>query len=421
MSTDAAILALNFDHYWPWEGTHDDLAKRTEDRPTNEFSAGAPTFEDVALTINSTKSLFINDRSERVGCADARDMNTTLLQERIMGGWIMLNEVMRSPTSLYKEGGGTNLIAILVGFGNLLCGVIVDRDDFDIQCFGDNVLAPNRPYHVMVRFSGSDSENDFALYVDGVRQAIASPNSTPNKVDMAQHSGNCNWGKPDNNLNLGGSSFAMNGSTGCYYQRWVSYATRIDPAIIRTKLFEPFALASVTITSGTAEAMQAQVDALADTTLPNYPLCIRVERVTGGDLTINANNVKFDPLASIHIQWMGTAGETLTWNNNNGGNASIGSALEGGALSLVTPASLRLSNLKPGSQIYIKNVTDDVDLFVQNEPSSTFIRSVAYTADKQLLIRVRNASGNPKYKPLETSGTLTISGFSLVVNQELDE
>lgn len=83
--------------------------------------------------------------------------------------------------------------------------------------------------------------------------------------------------------------------------------------------------------------------------------------------------------------------------------------------------TINLTNLILNSRVWIRNTTDNVTLFNQIEPTTIFNEQVEYSADKNILIRIRNASGIPKYKSFETTGVLTNTGFSLVVNQLLDE
>ena len=112
---------------------------------------------------------------------------------------------------------------------------------------------------------------------------------------------------------------------------------------IREVMFEKGAPPDVTITN------QAGLDALADTVRGNAPLCIRVD--AGGPLSLTADNVTFDPLASIHVQWMGTG--TLNWTNSNGSNASIGSTPNGGTLNFINPATLTVNGLIDGAEVRI--------------------------------------------------------------------
>jgi hypothetical protein len=104
------------------------------------------------------------------------------------------------------------------------------------------------------------------------------------------------------------------------------------------------------------------------------------------------------------------AGDTPTVRNGAGASTTINNAV-----------SITLNDLVAGSTVYIFNSTDSVELFKVVEPTTTFTDSVNYTGDKTLLIRVRNHSGTPYYQDFSATGTLTSSGFTLNVNQILDE
>ena len=125
----------------------------------------------------------------------------------------------------------------------------------------------------------------------------------------------------------------------------------------------------------------------------------------------------------------GSTGNESIYNNsggavtiNNSGSSGISVRNGAGASTTVNSAvTITLNGLIAGSRVYIRNTTDATDLFNVIEATTTFSDSVNYTADKALLIRVANASGGTKYKRFETTGTLTSSGFTLTVNQELDE
>jgi|GEM_PF-5406509 len=114
------------------------------------------------------------------------------------------------------------------------------------------------------------------------------------------------------------------------------------------------------------------------------------------------------------------SGGAVTLNIVGGNGPSVRNGT--GATTLVqNSVPVTLSGLVAGSRIYIRNVTDGVTLFNLVEAGTEFSNSLNYTADKALLIRVRHASGATKYKPFQTTGTLGSAGFSLTVNQELDE
>lgn len=83
--------------------------------------------------------------------------------------------------------------------------------------------------------------------------------------------------------------------------------------------------------------------------------------------------------------------------------------------------TLTLTGLVAGSRVYIRNTTDSVDLYNQIEPTTTFSQALEFSSNKNLLIRIGNASGATKYKPMETTGVLTSAGFSVVINQIIDQ
>jgi hypothetical protein len=56
-----------------------------------------------------------------------------------------------------------------------------------------------------------------------------------------------------------------------------------------------------------------------------------------------------------------------------------------------------------------------------NEIEATIEFSGIVGAGTSLLIRVRNASGTPVYKPFSTTTTMPAGNLSITINQELDE
>jgi hypothetical protein len=134
---------------------------------------------------------------------------------------------------------------------------------------------------------------------------------------------------------------------------------------------------------------------------------------------VELNNVTFSGnTADIYIPATRTADITI---RVNGGDTPTVQNDGSGAVTIENNVTIELTNLIAGSRVYIENTTDTAVLFNEIEATTTFSDTVNFTANKSLLVRIRNASSSPKYKPFETTGTLTSSGFSLVVNQELDE
>jgi hypothetical protein len=103
-------------------------------------------------------------------------------------------------------------------------------------------------------------------------------------------------------------------------------------------------------------------------------------------------------------------GDTPTVRNGTGASTVVNNAVD-----------ITLTGIISGSRVHIRDMTNSTDLFNQIEASSSFSGSVNYTGDVTLRIRVRNASGTPKYKALEVSETLTSVGLTRSINQILDE
>lgn len=154
--------------------------------------------------------------------------------------------------------------------------------------------------------------------------------------------------------------------------------------------------------------------------------------IANADATNNPAGIEHTATGSVtydNLQFSGNDADvylsatsgTLTVNATSGTNAATSRAEGTSTVSIVNAVNIVLSNMIANSRVYVRNTTDAIDLFNQVESTSTFSQSVNYTGDKSLLIRVRNASGGTKYKAFQTTGTLGASGYSLVVNQELDQ
>jgi hypothetical protein len=159
---------------------------------------------------------------------------------------------------------------------------------------------------------------------------------------------------------------------------------------VRQELFEKGALPDTTVTSGSQSAMQTQINALASSVRPNKPLCIRINAVSGdGNFTLSANNITFDPLASIHIQYMGTG--TLTWINNNGSNASIGSTPNGGTVTFQNPKTITVNDLIAGSEVRIYEAGTTTELGGVETSGTSFALTVSVAAvDVRILSTIYN-------------------------------
>jgi len=325
------ILALSPEHIWEFDGN----------------------FNDSVGTSNGTNAGFSN--------------NTAPLCE--IGGWIRLNSIQLPPKSIYREGTTGNQYNITLWAGNKIMLDIVSNTNV-IQGFSNIVLKPNRVYHVFTKFIGNSF---FGLYIDGVLQAVTEPSSgIPNFANIGNRTA-AEFGDPSATTEVGNATVILNGSENCRYNFWVSFinttAFALTDTIIREVLFENGVLPSVTVTN------QSDLNTLSNTLRPDEPLNIRVAD-NGSDLTLIADNITHDSLASIHIQWMGSG--RLTYINTNGSNASIISTPNGGVVNIVNPAILNVSPLIPGSEVRVYNAGTTTELAgIENSLTnfSTFIQA----------------------------------------------
>jgi hypothetical protein len=318
------ITNLSPDHHWTFSN---DLV----DGPgTNDGTGTGTSFVTSPLIAeDTTHSVLCNARGDRISASNVATMNSAALDRRVMGGWFMVTAIQDPPTNIYKEGTTTNYMAMLLTFGNFPMLAVADASDFEQQVYADRALQPNRAYHVCYRFSGSGFDNAIDFFLDGVLQTDAEPaDREPDATDHDAHTGAPEWGDMTSDLTYGGGAVLVVGQLNAQWNHWASWSgagAALTDTQIREELFEKGAVPDQTISSGTESAMQTSLDALADTVRPDEPLCIRVEDVTGGgDFTLVADNITFNSLASIHVQFYSASG-TLTWVNTNGANATIGS------------------------------------------------------------------------------------------------
>ncbi len=329
------ITALNPQHIWEFDANYTDSVGAADG--TNAGMGNADGICEGAA--NSVES---NSTADRVVIPTQADIDGAATS-KALGGWIRTNSIQLPPKSIYREGTTNNQYNIIMWAGNKLMLDIVSGADV-FQAFSDNVLKPNRIYHVFTRFNSSV----FALYIDGVRQSITSPISGVPTVANIPSRTAAEFADPSGSTEAGNATVLLNAPTNCRYNYWSSFfgstASALTDLQIRQELFEKGALPSIVVTN------QADLDALANTVRPDEPLNIRVDD-NGGDLTLTADNITHDPLASIHIQWMGAG--TLTYINANGSNASIASTPNGGTLNILTPATLTAAPLIPDTEVRV--------------------------------------------------------------------
>jgi len=331
---DVTVLAPQ--HVWTFDGVYTDSVGAADGTNAGLVTSAA-LCEGVA---NSVQSDGTGDRVTLTTQADIDGAATN----KAVGGWLRVNSIQLPPKSIYREGTTGNQYSIIMWAGNRLMLDIVSGTTV-LQAFSNNVLKPNRTYHAFSRFLGG---GEFALFIDGVKQSITVPTSAQTGVANIPARTAAQFADPSGATEAGNATVLLNAPTNGQYNFWASFfdasASALTDAQIRTELFEKGALPSVTVTN------QAELDALANTVRPDEPLNIRIAD-NGGDLTLIADNITHDPLASIHIQWMGAG--VLTYINSNGSNASIVSTPNGGTVNLITPATITAEPLIPDTEVRV--------------------------------------------------------------------
>ena len=326
------------------------------------FNGGAIT--SLQITEDSTGSVQSNNTTDSITLGTASTVDQEL-DSKAIGGWIRLSDIQLPPKSLYGEGTNSTSQFRFVGWaGNRLLLDVELSSGAAAQIIADRVLQPERVYHIFATFKRQDVVSaipaEIELFLDGVSQGIVETLAMVTLTDRDVGE----WGEPGGNVSVGGANVILNAPETANYAYWASWGDKTLPTAseIRSELFEKGCLPNVTITSDTEANMQTALDAIAGTLRPDEPLNIRIEDVSGGGtLNLSADNITHDPLASIHVQFVGTG--TLNYTNTNGSNASIGSTPNGGTLNILNEITLTVEPLIADSEvrIYEAGTTTEVD------------------------------------------------------------
>jgi len=421
------ILALNPDHHWVMDGITDlvDLVG-TATLTNSSMVTGAAIAEDTA---NSISAIAV---AQKLTAPSQNDMNLLTHSRRVVSGWFRILSIQKPPTRIYGEGDNNPSFQIVLGYGNNLMFEAVDSVNFDNQVFGDRVIENNRPYHLCMKFSGNGFSNQFTAWLDGVELTLSEPVNKQVNTASFTSAGSIEWADPASTVGVGGDIVLLVGPNTSNYNHWSSWsganAELITTTEVRTVLFEKGALPEITIASGTQSVMQTSLDSFASSSRINSPLTFRINAVTGdGNLSLSSNNITFDSLTSIHIQYMGTG--ILTWTNNNGSNASIGSTPANGTIIFVNPVIITITvlnsttfspvqnaqvlvfadtggDLVKGTTI-ISGITDNFGVISNN--------SFGYTNDQPVKGRVRKGTVSPFFVTTVFSSTILNTGLSKTV------
>jgi hypothetical protein len=357
-------LQINPDHWWALDGNYNDTGVGGATRNMTSGIVGTHPFVS-AIAEDAAQGMQFDDVLDRREIADSPFMNVTIdSAERTVGGWIQLGGIQQSMGAIWKEGGGIQNLAFIIGLGNVLMAQEADtaasRDN--VQAVSEIKLAPDRPYHIVLRYSHTEPTKETRLFLDGIEQPLALTDGNPMTTGIFNsHSGDVTWGDPDNNLETGTTDIAYAGQEDCIYNHWFSWSDNSiqGGALNKTTeildvLFKRGALPLYTIVSDTQANMQIALDALGAIEVGDYPIGIRIEAPSSGnDLTLIATGLTFNSRVSQNIEWRGAG--ILTWIVETGSDVDetkIFSAT-GGTFDIQRPASFTINGIINGAEVRI--------------------------------------------------------------------
>lgn len=333
-STD--IDTLSPDHRWEFDGDVLDSVS------TADCTNVGLVLTDAGICVDATNCITSNGTSDRATLPTVTDINGTVTR-KIMAGWFLTTAINTPPKRIYGEGNNSTCFQIVMAYGNNMMLECVEPTNFVLQVYGIPAV-PNRAYHLCGVFEGSGFGNEVKFYIDGVEQLLATPtNRQPNSTDLNSR-GVGQFADPSGTVGVGGDVVILNAPLNGKYNQWASWSgVSLTTTQIRETLFEKGAIPETTITN------QAGLDSLASTVRGDSPLAILVN--VSGSISLTADNVTFNPLCSIHVQYNGTG--VLTWINTNGSDASIGSTTSTGSIVFENPATLTINGILNGAEVRI--------------------------------------------------------------------
>jgi len=417
------ISALGADHHWDFDGDSLDQIGSVNGTDTSMVYSSAAIAEDA------TNCAETNAITDRVSIPTTTVINNSAQSRKAVAGWFMATAIQNPPKNIYGEGDASQAFRFILGWGNYVV-FEVDDPSFTLQIFGDVPLAVDRPYHLAMIFEGNGFGNEVRAYLDGVEQLNAEP--TDRQPDAATLTARSvpEFGDPAGTVAVGGVAVILIAPINGKWNHWATFdgaEAVLTDTEVREELFEKGSLADDVLSSGTEAVMQTAIDAFADTLRPDYPTCIRVPANTGDtDFELVLDNVTFSPLASVHIQYTGTAELTIV--NTNGANCSIVSTTGGGTVVIKERTSITFTALDAvtlsaisGARVYLEadtggDIVAGTEIMnITTNGSGVATLTFDYTNDQNVVGRVRKASLSTYYKTAPLSGTITSTGLSQTV------
>lgn len=437
------IKGWGVDHYWELNNTYADTGITGPTRDMDQGVVGTFSFATTPICDGNTHVLVVDDAADRREIADSPNMNITIsAKERTVGCWLMLPNIEHPLSSLWKEGGGVQNLAILVGYGNVLLWQMADvagtRDN--VQAWSDIRLTPNRPYFFCGYYSHLDTTKEARMFLDDVKQSDSDGNPMTIGI-FDSHSGDVTWFDSDNSLETGGTDILYNGPSALQMSDFFSFsdnstgpdAGRITDANIQLA-FRRGAPPDDIIETGTESAMQTALDATADTR-PDWPLSYRIEPVTGGgDFELIMTDKVFDDRITKHVDYRGT--DTLTLVNPVGGNLDAAKCFSdaGGTITVVNEVPVLVIVKDINTQAVISGVRvrvvagsggpltlGTVIISGTTDVSGEIEGVIRYSASQPVVGSARKHSAAPYYQEVDIVDAVGSSGQTINVFMIPDE
>jgi len=341
------VIALSPVHYYPLDNSLIDSVGTANFNNNGYVFEATPISEDSAYNIKSAST------SNTLEIPDTNDINDEA--SRIVYSVLFKNDsIQQPPVKILGSGGSSANLSIFMGFGNNLI-FEADVGSKIVQIFSNFPLVENRTYCLTIKFSGLSYSNKLYAFIDGVPQEYTADDVPA--ANLPINRGNFRL-SGRGTIAIGGTQItAVTSLVGRHSHLgiWAGAAAEsLTTTQIREIIFEKSAKPYLTLAGSTEVNMQADLTTYVDnTTLGNYPLCLRIEATTeaSGDVTLHSTDILFDDLASIHIQYMGTG--TLTWVNRGTSNCSITSTPNGGTVIILNMRTITFTNIVPATEIRI--------------------------------------------------------------------
>lgn len=424
------IVALNADHLWLFDSNTTDQIGSADGVGISNLMI----FTSVSIAEDATNCGETTTITSRAQMPSTTTINNSAQTRKAVSGWFMATAIQNPPKNIYGEGDQSQAFRFILGWGNNLMFEVDNGTNIN-QIFGDVPLAINRPYHLTMVFEGNGFGNIVRGYLDGVEQLNAQPtNRQPNVATLPARTVP-EFGDPSGTVAVGGTSVVLLAPINGKWNHWATWDGAdaiLTDAEIRDILFEKGALADDVISSGSEAVIQSAIDTFSGTQRPDYPICIRIPANTGDtNFTVELNNITFDPLASVHIQYTGTA--VLTVINTNGSNATIMSAPNGTielkertAISFITLDAVDLTPVV-GARIYIEadaggDIATGTELMnIPTNGSGIATIVFDYSNNQAITGSARKGTATPFYKSTPITGTIGLTGLSQTLLLVQDE